>query len=103
MWNVLEKIFNQYGFNAILLLSVGYGCYKLIVWTIKQSTQREQSLQQIISDQTLAWNKHTEQAKDFHTEVNVAHEYQRKEHDRMINILDGIKDAVARINGYKHE
>jgi hypothetical protein len=82
MWEIADRVMNQFGFNAMLVVLMGIVCYKLIKYVMDQMCQREKVLIQIIDRQTETLQKHTEQAKDFHNEVKTAHEFQREEHRR---------------------
>lgn len=100
MEDLLISVLRQFGFSAAMCLLMLWGFYKFIKWFMEQSEKREQCYREIIDRQTLALNEHTSQAKDFHNEVKTAHEFQRKEHEQLAGILQGIQEAVGRINGY---
>ncbi len=67
------------GLLIILILALCWISYRIIMHIIKQSND----ILKIAMDMNEKWQKaietHTEQAKEFHTQVNQAHEYQRKE------------------------
>lgn len=110
METLLDKTLINFGFPAALVLIMLWGFYKVVQWIMNQQalliaqwTAEKTCLHAIIDRQTVALNQHTEQAKDFHNEVKTAHEFQRKEHEQLADILTGIGEAVGRINGYKGE
>lgn len=128
---LIKKVGLESALVLMIVVSLGFGCYLLVNWVMKESSkrmeeslhrenvslQRESTYLDMIKEQTEALNQHTIQAKEFHNEVKNAHEFQRKEHEtfmryqeKQMEVLqnlvissEGIKDAVARINGYKHD
>lgn len=94
---LLEKILSQYGFmgffSAVMIA--------IIFWTMKQSANRESKLFVLIANQTSALKEHTDQAKEFHNGVTAFYNEIRtntlqksKEHDKIIEILDGIRIGI---------
>ncbi len=126
MTELFCELSKRVGWEIALILTIIFilmGClYKLVAWIIAKAEAREKIYLELIRQATEALDKHTEQARDFQTEVKSANEFQRKEHERIIEIsqgvcddhkdhakilqtllvtAEGIKDAVGRINGYK--
>ena len=107
---LLEKILSQYGFmgffSAVMIA--------IIFWTIKQNVEREdkinlqfaareERLYSLIANQTSILKEHTDQAKEFHigvmafySEVRNNTAQKSKEHEKIIEILDGIRISVIK-------
>ena len=107
MEDMLLSAVRQFGFSAVMCLAMLFGFYRFMKWFMAETAKREVCYREIIDRQTAALNAHTEQAKDFHSEVKTAHEFQRTEHAALMErfkevgeILTGIEKAVGRINGY---
>lgn len=126
MEQLLDKTLANFGFLAMLIVLMLIGFYKIAQWIVaqygallarmdasrkeerEQHVEREKCYRDIIDRQqaaldahTKALDAHTAQAKDYYNEHKTAHEFQRSEHERLASILDGISEAVGRINGYK--
>lgn len=84
------QIFTSYGMAGLILLVALYCCFRLVKYVFEGADTREKAYLEIIKDQTAAMNAHTEQAKEFHNEVIVAHEFQRKEHEQLGKTLEAI-------------
>jgi len=159
MWELIGELTKKLGIEIGLIIAVvlclGLALYKAIEWIVNlykkinalyeekyNSLQamslervtsfemREKNLLALIAEATNALHKHTEQAQTFQNEVKSANEFQRKEHERIIEIVgdictdhkehakflvalstntenlvkttNGLVDAVGRINGFQH-
>jgi hypothetical protein len=70
---------------------------------LDQSNDQSKAFMKIYSESINALDAHTAMAKEFHTEVRQAHDYQRREHESQLSSLMEIEKALGRINGYKHD
>lgn len=105
--NLFDKILSNYGFGVFMALVFVSLMYVLLRWfksyldrILSQNEIREASLLTIIDGANKSLDRHTEQAREFHTQVVIANDYQRKEHERIILLLDEQGKALARQNGY---
>lgn len=96
MEEIIVSALRQFGFPAAVILLMLFGFYRLLRWVMEQSAEREKFYRESIDKQISALNQHTEQAKEFHNEVKTAHEFQRREHEQLADILSGI---IAKQNG----
>lgn len=97
MWEEFAK----YGLVGLLAGAIVILLFFVIKWTLattktildQAAKERECWLQ--------AFNDHTQQAKEFHSQVTEAHKYQRDEHRELANISKEIVLTLGRINGFK--
>ena len=98
---VVEKIFSQYGFGAAL--AVGIFCLlhyvlKSVISEVRQmfqqSQQREDKLLNIIEKYHVAIEGLAVEIKTIQQTTKTADEYQRREHEKMLSLLEGLR-AVA--------
>src|SRR3989304_5445737 len=104
--NIFEKILSQYGFGVFMAIVTIALFYLVLKWAkdyldrvLKQSELREQCLMDTINKQNSTIDTHTAQSNLFHSQIMTASDYQRKEHDRMICILEEHSKILARVNG----
>ncbi len=96
---VLESLFEKtamtFGFNALLVLIIGYGSYKLIRYVFEKSDDREKRLVAesferekrflgIIDLQTTALKDNTDRMKELQSEASKVAQFQRSEHERIL-------------------
>lgn len=104
MQDFLLSLAQKFGFPAAMCVVMLVGMAWILKWFAtmvtnwiekkeKQAEERELRYCEIISAQTAALNNHTNQAAMHNLEVKAVH-------DTQIRILEGIEQAVGRINGY---
>ena len=92
----LMSPWQQFGLIGLLSGSGTILLFIIIKWVLATTREIMAQAAKERESWTVAMREHSEQAQRFHDSVKEAHEYQRKEHMEMIQIL-------GRINGYKHE
>ncbi len=99
--DVMAEIIGKYGVGALVIIVLCVISFLIIRHILKQSDKILDSAMVANEKWQKAIDEHTAQAREFHNVVNQAHEYQRKEHERMITNLDEQAKILVRINGYK--
>jgi hypothetical protein len=107
------KAFTEYGIALVGLVFVS----KFLMWLIKYILERNKEKEDCYIKMMTGDLKNlaeamvvlTKTVNDFSDNVGEAHKYQREEHVKFgegqvktNEILNGIAEAVGRINGYKH-
>jgi Na+-transporting methylmalonyl-CoA/oxaloacetate decarboxylase gamma subunit len=105
---VFSKIFSEYGFGVAMAIVFVSIFWYMMRWMARQverimdaADKRDVCNIALLEHQREVMAQRNEQDKEFHVEVKSAHDFQRQEHERMINALDEIVKTVLRINGYK--
>ena len=88
MAELLEKILSTFGFNALLLIAVGYGFYKLVNYVLKHNERRENDLMALIHELRKSFDERTEQDKQYQMDSREAHKFQKQEHESLFKIID---------------
>lgn len=107
------KMFTEYGIAIVGLFFIT----KFLAWLIKYILERNKEKEDCyikimtgdLKELAEAMSLLTKTVNDFSSNVGEAHKYQREEHIKFgegqiktNEILNGIAEAVGRINGYKH-
>jgi hypothetical protein len=100
----VEGIINEFKVYGLAGLFGGAGTILLffvVKWVldttseiIKQAAKEREVFNSMYMEWIAALNSHTEQAESFHGEVKAAQEHQRREHERMIQILDHVEERT---------
>lgn len=99
--DTMADILGKYGIGALVIVVLCVISFLIIKHILTQSDKILDSAMQVNEKWQKAIDEHTAQAREFSTAVNTAHEFQRKEHEKMIANLDEQAKILVRINGYK--
>lgn len=91
--SIIKSVWTQYSIAGMLVL--------LLFFIIKWGMKREE----VLSEQAIYREKQSVEREQILTKIvkdqDIAHEFQRKEHEIMIEDLKEITKTLGRINGYK--
>ena len=93
----ISKSIAELGYGAIALSAVLVASWKLLTWgkSIVDTAMGQLETERVRSTETYrklasAIDEHTAQAKEFHGEVRNAHQYQREEHMKILDISGSV-------------
>lgn len=102
METALTKLLTEYGFGVAMAATIVLIFISVLRWIANSTSKREEQLFKLIDEQRItfqtildglqkALSEHTEQAKEFHKTMMTANEYQRREHEKIISLIEGMK------------
>jgi len=96
------KLFGQYGFGAVAMAAILFASWKLLEWGkgIVDKAMQQVEVERTRSDEVYrkfatVIDEHTLQAKEFHTEVRSAHNYQREEHRQCLDSINTVCNNIV--------
>jgi hypothetical protein len=102
------RIFEQYGLVGLVIGILFFMAWRRDIWIMAfvkeqrdQMAKERECWQEKYDKIDYSMKQHNEQAREFHQTVNNAHDYQRREHEKMIQNLEEQYKVLLRINGEK--
>ena len=98
---VITQAWRDFGLVGLMTGALSGLLFLIVKWTLnttKEILAQAAREREIFQNLQLSWSKavseHSERANAFHSDVKVAHEYQRQEHEKMIALLDRIEERT---------
>jgi len=91
-----EIVLSQYGFGVLISIIVCAFFYIILKWLLGHVDKLVALLEGYkasLDNLVITIKKYTDQSDE-------SHKYQKDEHERMVKSLDGVQEAIGRINGY---
>jgi hypothetical protein len=100
-WMVL---FKEFGLAGLLSGAGTILLFFVLKWTLEstkqilnQAAHEREIFQQLQAQWIISLNEHTAQARAFHDDVKQAHQFQREEHQKMLEMFYKLTDKIQNL------